>query len=167
MPLLSRIRSTPGPDTSSRDVWRARRSVFAEPPEVLAALTDPQFIALWAPVDFEVEGLCGRRLREGSHAIVSGSLAGVAVEFELRVLRADEEGLYLHARGPVDLHVAYRFIPERPGVTIDAEIELGHEPGLNARLLRAATGALLSGGALDHALGRLAREVDEAALLAA
>lgn len=164
MPLLSRT-STAG--TSSRDVWRARRSVSAEPPEVLAALTDPECITLWAPVDFEVEGLRGRRLRDGSHAIVSGSLAGVAVEFELEVLRADEEGLELQAHGPVDFEVAYRFVPERPGVTIDAEIKLGHGPGLNARVLRAATGALLSGGALDHALGRLARELDEGALLAA
>ena len=167
MPLLSRIRSTPFPDTVSRDVWTARRLVCAEPPEVLAALTDPEFIALWAPVDFEVEGLRGRCLREGSHAIVSGSLAGVAVEFEIDVLRADEEGLELQAHGPVDFEVAYRFIPERPGVTIDAQIRLGHEPGLNARVLRAATGALLSGGALQRALGRLARELDEAALLAA
>ena len=140
--------------------------VSAEPPEVLAALTDPEFIALWAPVDFEVEGLGGRRLRGGTRAIVNGSLAGVAVEFELEVLRADEEGLELHARGPVDFEVAYRFVPERPGVTIDAEIKLGHEPGLNARVLRAATGALLSGGALHRALGRLARELDELALLA-
>lgn len=167
MPLLSRIRSTPGWDMASRDVWTARRFVSAEPGEVLAALTDPDFITLWAPVDFEVEGLRGRRLRSGSHAIVNGSLAGVAVEFELDVLRADEEGLDLQAHGPVDFYVAYRFVPERPGVTIDAEIELGREPGLNARLLRAATGALLSGGALDRALGALARELDEVALLAA
>jgi hypothetical protein len=52
-------------------------------------------------------------------------------------------------------------------VIVDAKIKLGREPGLNARVLRAATGALLSGGALDRALGRLARELDEVALLAA
>lgn len=167
MPLLSRIRSAPCPDTSSRDVWTARRFISAEPAEVLAALTDPEFITLWAPVDFEVHGLRGRRLRGGSHAIIDGSLAGVAAEFEIDVLRADEEGLDLQARGPVDFEVAYRFVPERQGVIIDAKIKLGREPGLNARVLRAATGALLSGGALDRALGRLARELDEVALLAA
>ena len=167
VPLLSRIRSTPGWDMGSRDVWTASRFVHAEPPEVLEALTDPEFITLWAPVDFQVEGLRGRRLRSGSHAIVNGSLAGVAVEFELAVLRADEDGLDLQAHGPVDFYVAYRFVPERPGVTIDAAIELGREPGLNARVLRAATGALLSGGALDRALGAVARELDEVALLAA
>ena len=134
---------------------------------MLAALTDPEFITLWAPVGFEVEGLRGGRLRGGSYAIVNGSFAGVAAEFQIDVLRADEEGLDLRARGPVDFEVAYRFVPERQGVIVDAKIKLGREQGLNARVLRAATGALLSGGALDHALGRLARELDEVALLAA
>lgn len=167
MALLPRIRSAPCPDTSSRDVWTARRFISAQPPEVLAALTDPEFITLWAPVGFEVEGLRGGRLRGGSHAIVNGSFAGVAAEFQIDVLRADEEGLDLRARGPVDFEVAYRFVPERQGVIVDAKIKLGREQGLNARVLRAATGALLSGGALDRALGRLARELDEVALLAA
>ncbi len=167
MPLLSRIRSAPCPDTSSRYVWTARRFIAAEPSEVLAALTDPEFITLWAPVDFELEGLRGRRLRSGSHVTISGSLAGVTAEFEIDVLRADEEGLDLRARGPVHFEVTYRFVPERQGTIIAARIKLDCEPGLNARVLRAATGALLSGGALDRALGQLARELDERALLAA
>lgn len=145
----------------------ARRFIRAEPPDVLQALTDPEFISLWAPVDFEVDGLRGRRLRGGSHAIVNGSLAGVAAEFEIDVLRADDAGFDLQARGPLEFEVAYRLVPEREGVTVDAEIRLGRERGLNARLLRAATAALLSGGALDRALGHLARELDEVALLAA
>lgn len=148
-------------------LWRARRFIGAEPVEVLRALTDPQFISLWAPVDFEVYGLRGRHLRGGSHAIVNGSLAGVAAEFEIDVSRADEAGLDLQASGPIDFEVAYRFAAERGGVIVDAEVKLGRETGLNARVLRAATGALLSGGALDRALGRLARELDEMALLAA
>jgi hypothetical protein len=139
----------------------------AAPPEVLQALTDPQFISLWAPVDFEVAGLRGRHLRGGSHAIVSGSLAGVEAQFEIDVLRADEAGLDLQASGPIDLEVAYRFAAERGGAIVDAEVKLGRRTGLNARVLRAATGALLSGGALDRALARLAHELDEVALLAA
>lgn len=150
-----------------RHVWTASRFVSAEPPAVLASLTDPELITLWSPVDFEVDGLRGRRLRPGSHAIVNGSLAGVAAKFEIDVLRADEHGFDLEARGPVALDVAYRFAPEGDGVMVDAEVKLGRERGLNARVLRAATGALLSGGALDRALGRLAGELDEATLLAA
>ncbi len=148
-------------------VWTARRIIRAEPPDVLEALTDPEFISLWAPVDFEVDGLRGRHLRGGSHAIVNGSLAGVAAQFEIDVLRADEAGLHLQASGPIDLEVAYRLVAERGGVIVDAEVKLGRETGLNARVLRAATGALLSGGALDRALGHLAHELDEIALLAA
>lgn len=150
-------------------VWMARRFIRAEPPEVLQALTDLQFISLWAPVDFEVDGLRGRHLRGGSHAIVSGSLAGVAAEFEIDVLRADEARLDLQASGPIDFEVAYRLVPERGGVIVDAEVKLGRERGgvSTPVCCGAATGALLSGGALDRALGRLARELDEAALLAA
>jgi hypothetical protein len=101
-------------------VWSATRFVPAAPPEVLASLTDPELIGIWAPIDFEVDGLRGRRLRSGSHAWVNGSLAGVYVE---------------------------------------AEIAIQRESGLSGRVLRAATGALLSGGALDRALRRLAGEL--------
>lgn len=57
-------------------MWSATRFVPAAPPEVLASLTDPELIGIWAPIDFEVDGLRGRRLRSGSHAWVNGSLAG-------------------------------------------------------------------------------------------
>lgn len=166
--LLARIRRIAcSRETADDEVWTARRFIRAEPPEVLQALTDPQLISLWAPVGFEVDGLCGRHLRGGSHAIVNGSLAGVAAEFEIDVLRADEAGLELRASGPIDFEVAYRLVPESGGVLVHADVKLGRETGLNARVLRAATGALLNGGGLDRALGCLARELDEVALLAA
>lgn len=44
---------------------------------------------------------------------------------------------------------------------VEAEITLQRERGLSGRVLRAATGALLSGGALDRALRRLAGELAE------
>lgn len=166
--LLSHIRrSPPSRNTDSDEIWTARRFIRAEPTDVLEALTDPESISLWAPVDFEVAGLRGRRLRGGSHAIVKGSLAAIAAEFEICVLRADEAGFELHASGPINFEVTYGLVQEREGVLVDAQIKLGHEPGFNARVLRAATAALLSGGALDRALGRLARELDEVSLLAA
>lgn len=148
-------------------VWLPAPSHTWWPREILASLTEPEEITLWAPVHFEVDGLRGRRLRGGCHALVNGSLAGVRAQFEIDVLRADEERLELQARGPVDFDVAYRFVPEREGVVVEAEVTLGREQGLNARVLRAATGALLSGGALDRALGRIARELGERALIAA
>ncbi|HVF77656.1 MAG TPA: hypothetical protein VNA28_05120 [Solirubrobacteraceae bacterium] len=63
--------------------------------------------------------LCG-----GSHAIVSGSLAGVAAKFEIDVLRADEAALDLQASGLIDFEVAYRLVPERAGVIVEAEVKL-------------------------------------------
>lgn len=98
--------------------------------------------------------------------MVYGSLGGIAAQFEIDVLRADEAGLDLHASGPVAFEVAYRLVPHRQGVIIEGQVKLGRERGLNARVLRAATAALLSGGALDRALGRLARGLDEVALFA-
>lgn len=150
-------------ETDRRDVWTARRFIAAQPRAVLALLTDPDLITLWAPIDFEVDGLRGRRLRGGTRTIVNGSLAGITAEFEIHVVRADAAGLELHARGLVDLEVAYRFFPERHGVTVDAEVKLGRESGLRARVLRAATMALLAAGALKHALDSIAKELDECA----
>ncbi|MGH2841465.1 MAG: SRPBCC family protein [Solirubrobacteraceae bacterium] len=162
MPSLTRNRHKPSTRSSSeRDVWTASRFVSANPPEVLRSLTDPELIGTWAPIDFEVDGLRGRRLRAGSQAWVNGSLAGVAAEFEIEVLRADEHGLTLSARGPVGLDVDYRIAPADTGVMVQAEITLQRERGLSGRVLRAATGALLSGGALDRALRRLAGELTD------
>lgn len=144
-----------------RDVWTASRFVAAEPPDVLASLTDPERIGAWAPIDFEFDGLRGKRLRSGSRAWVNGSLGGVAAEFEVDVLRADEQGLTLAARGPVAFDVDYRIAPADTGVMVEAQIRLDREHGLSGRVLRAATGALLNGGALDRALRRLAGELAE------
>jgi len=152
-------RSASRHDPPAREVWTASRFVPAEAPAVLASLTDPELIGVWAPIDFEVDGLEGRRLRSGSHAWVNGSLGGVSAEFEIDVLRADERGLRLAARGPVGLDVDYRIAPAETGVMVEAEITLQRERGLSGRVLRAATGALLSGGALDRALRRLAGEL--------
>jgi hypothetical protein len=162
MPSLSlNRRQARDADTSHRDVWTATRFVAAQPPEVLRSLTDPELIGTWAPIDFEVDGLEGRRLRSGSHAWVNGSLGGVAAEFEIEVLHADERGLKLAARGPVTLDVDYRIDSADAGVMVEAKIRLERERGLSGRVLRAATGALLNAGALDRALRRLAGELTE------
>lgn len=166
--LLSRVvrgtaLATPGCEGGA---WTATRFVAAGPRELLEALTDPELISLWAPVDFRAEGAC-TRLRPGGRVPVRGSLAGVAARFEVEVLRSDEGALELRARGPVELEVAYRFLPRRGGVLVVAAIELGPARGLGAGVLRAATAALLAGGALERALARLERSLGEVAPLAA
>lgn len=143
------------------EVWSARAAVRAQPADVLAALTDPELIAGWAPIGFELEGSAGRRLRAGSHERVSGSLAGLRASFDVEVSRAGPGVLELVADGPVAMDVAYRF-PERGGaVVVDASVSVRRRGGLTAQVLRAAVVALLDAGALDRALQRLAASLCE------
>ena len=79
----------------------------AAPEQVLQVLTDPDEIASWSPIPFEVEDLDGLRLEAGSRARVSGSLAGKRVGFDIEVHAADEGGLELTAEGPIGIDVLY------------------------------------------------------------
>jgi hypothetical protein len=55
--------------------WHSKTTVPGSPADILAFLTEPEAIARWAPVPFEVLALDGDRLRFGSHARVAGHLA--------------------------------------------------------------------------------------------
>jgi hypothetical protein len=137
--------------------WTATAVAEARPAAVLSVLTDPGACARWAPVPFDVEDDT-RRLAAGSRARVSGRLAGQRVGFDVEVSQADERGLTLSADGPVSLDVDYRLAPHETGSRVLASISVRPRRGLLGRLLAEATGALLTAGALDHALARLTRE---------
>jgi Polyketide cyclase / dehydrase and lipid transport len=139
----------------SQDEWTASAHMVAEADDVLAALTDPEAIAGWAPVSFEIDGLAGGRLKDGSHERVTGSLAGIRVAFDIEVERADLGGLELTADGPFALHVSYRLVEDDDGVLVRASVRMGEPRGLTALILRAAVAAVLNGRALDGALRRL------------
>ena len=139
----------------AREVWTARRGICAHPEDVLHALTDPDTIAEWAPVSFEVDGLAGGCLEAGSYERVSGSIAGVGTTFEIEVRRADVERLELVARGPISFDVAYRFHRGDDEVLVEATVGLRRHRGLAAQILRAGAVALLNTGALTSALRRL------------
>ena len=140
---------------AANEVWTASKRLRACPGEVLEALTDPSLIAAWAPVGFEVERIEDDRLVTGTHARVRGSLGGVGAVFDVEVLHAGADGLSLLARGPVELEVSYTLLDDEDDVLVDVEVCVERRHGLTSRILRAATSALLAGGALDHALGRL------------
>jgi hypothetical protein len=142
--------------------WTATTTAAAHPEAVLDVLTDPDAIATWAPVPFDVDDLDCRRLRSGSRARVSGRLAGRRVGFDVEVHEAGEAGLALTASGPVDLDVAYELAPAEAGSEVRASIRVRPGGGLMGRLLAEATGALLSAGALQSALSRIAREASVA-----
>ena len=137
--------------------WTATAVAPAHPAAVLDVLTDPGACARWAPVPFDVEDDT-RRLAAGSRARVVGRLAGQRVGFDVEVRQADENGLQLSATGPVALDVDYRLAPTTDGSQVHASVSVRPRRGLLGRLLAEATGALLTAGALDHALARLSRE---------
>ncbi|HEY2650528.1 MAG TPA: SRPBCC family protein [Solirubrobacteraceae bacterium] len=146
--------------------FTTRTTVMAPPEQVLEVLTDPDEIRSWSPVPFEVEELDGRRLEVGSVARVSGSLAGRRLGFDVRVHAAGSDGLELTAAGPISIDVMYALAPVEGGSEVTASIGVRGGSGLTGRLLAGATAALLKGGALDLATGRIARAAEAAPCLA-
>jgi hypothetical protein len=143
--------------------WTATTTVEAPPEAVLDVLCDPDACARWAPVDFDVDDLDGRRLVAGSRPRVRGRLAGVEVGFDIEVLEAGAHRLALHAAGPVALDVAYDLHAAGGGSEVCASVGVRPGRGLRGRILAEATSALLSAGALQQALSRIGREVATAA----
>ncbi|HEX8206937.1 MAG TPA: SRPBCC family protein [Solirubrobacteraceae bacterium] len=139
--------------------WTATTTVDAPPDAVLDALTDPDAIASWAPVDFEVSDLESERLAPGCRPRVEGRLAGVSVGFEVEVLEAGEDRLALRAAGPVAFDVRYDLEPADGGSEVRASIGVRPGRGFRGRILAEATNALLSAGALQQALDRIGRSV--------
>ena len=138
--------------------WTATTTVDADPAAVLDVLTDPDAVARWAPLPFDVDELDTPRLMTGSTAQVSGRLAGRRVGFLVEVHEAAPRRLSLAAHGPVGLAVAYDLEATTGGSEIRASISVRSGKGITGRLLAEATHALLSAGALTHALSRLTAE---------
>ena len=138
--------------------WTATTTVDADLEAVLDVLTDPDAVARWAPLPFDVEDLDTPRLIAGSRARVSGRLAGRRVGFEVEVHEAEPQRLSLAAHGPVGLDVAYDLSAAGAGSEVRASVSVRSGKGLTGRLMAEATNALLSAGALTHAVSRLARE---------
>jgi hypothetical protein len=141
--------------------WTADALTTGRPAEVLDVLTDPDAISRWSPIPFDVEGLDRDRLTPGSRARVVGKLAGFGVAFDIEVNEADEDGLSLVADGPIGINVDYQLQPHTTGSAVRAEVSVRPGSGLRGRLLAQATEALLAGGALTQAMGRIARDVNE------
>src|ERR671933_225320 len=75
---------------------------------------------------------------------------------------AGEGRFALAARGPIGIDVEYEAFEDEGGTEVWATVSVSGS-GLRGRLLAQATDALLAAGALDHALGRIAREIEELA----
>lgn len=141
--------------------WHSNATVPASPSAILGILTDPEAIARWSPIPFEVVELDGTRLDSGTHARVAGRLAGHAVEFDVDVVRASDGRLELVAHGPISMDVRYQALPAGSWSRVEASVGVEGR-GLCGRVLAKATETLLAGGALRMALDRLARELQPA-----
>ncbi len=140
--------------------WTAQALTDAHPEDVLLALTDPDAVARWSPVPFDVEDDDVRRLRAGTRTRVSGRLAGVRVGFDVEVERADENALRLRASGPVSMDVEYDVARAGAATEVRASVSIRPGRGLLSSVMAEATNGLLRAGALDTALDRLARSFD-------
>jgi carbon monoxide dehydrogenase subunit G len=143
--------------------WHSSTTVNAAPEQVIDVLTDPEACARWSPIPFSLETDRGGRLRAGTVTPVSGRLLGARVRFQLHTLAADPARLRLHAEGPIDIDVDYRLTRNRSGCRLDARIRVPAPRARSGRLLAHATGMLLAGGALGHAVDRIAQEAELAA----
>lgn len=137
--------------------FTAHTTASSAPDQVVQLLTDPEAIARWAPIPFDILELDKRRLYPGATARVRGQLAGQSAVFSVHVLEVSDERLTLVAQGPISLDVEYQVAPARGGSAIRASVSvLGH--GLIGRLLAKATETLLAAGALQSSLHRLANQ---------
>jgi hypothetical protein len=146
--------------------WTAQTRVAGLPDEVLALLTEPDAIARWAPIAFEVIDFDGERLLAGDIVRVRGRLGGRAIEFEVDVAEADDGRLVLTATGPIRIDVEYLAVAVERGSEVRATIAVSGG-GLTGRLLAHATDARLAAGALTTAVGRIAHELELEPALAA
>jgi len=144
--------------------WRSQTTVLATPEHVMETLTDTAACARWSPVPFDLDGGGGHHLQPGTIRRVSGRLLGAPVRFHLHTLEADSERLRLHARGPIEIRVAYALTAVAEGCAVDAHVSIDAPRTPLGRLVGRATRLMLAAGTLDVALRRIAREAERSAL---
>ena len=138
--------------------WTTETWVAAAPEEVLELLTEPDAIARWAPIPFELLDLDTDRLETGSRARVGGGIAGRRLEFDVEIREADEQRLALLATGPVSIGAEYQLRPAGGGSAMRASVSVAGR-GLIGGVLARATEALLAAGALSASVGRIEHEL--------
>jgi hypothetical protein len=138
--------------------WTTETWIAGMPDEVLARLTDPESIARWAPVDYDVIELDGDRLRTGSRARVRGALGRYPIEFTVHIQQAHDGRLALLARGPVSIAAEYLLRPVRDGSLLRASISVSGR-GPFGRALAGLVEALLAAGLLRASMRRLEHEL--------
>ncbi len=141
--------------------WTTQTWVAGSPEDVLQILTEPDAIARWAPIPFEVLELDGERLEAGTRARVSGSLIGRTIEFDVEIHEAAENRLSLVASGPLSIGAEYRLFPVDGGSEVRASVSVTGR-GLFGGVLARACEAVLAAGALSASVSRIGRQLEPA-----
>jgi Polyketide cyclase / dehydrase and lipid transport len=139
--------------------WTTQTWVAGAPEQVLELLTEPEAIARWAPIPFEVLHLDGSRLETGTRARVSGALAGRRMEFDVEIHEADEQGLSLVANGPISIDAEYELAPAGAGSDVRVSVSVSGR-GLLGGVLAHAFESVLAAGALRASVARIGNELE-------
>jgi hypothetical protein len=141
--------------------WTTEMWLAGMPEEILELLTEPDAIARWAPIPFELIDVDSDRLESGTRARVRGGLAGRQLEFDVMIREADYERLSLLATGPIAIDAEYVLRPADGGSEVRASVSVSGRGFFGAVLARAVE-ALLSAGALRASVARIGRELEPA-----
>ena len=141
--------------------WCSQIRCGGTPEDVLRLLTEPDAIARWSPIPFELRAFEGERLAAGDRVRVCGSLGGRGVEFVVHVTTAADGRLALTASGPINIDVEYIAHAVDEGSDVHASVGVAGG-GVVGRVLAKATEAMLAAGALKAALARIAGELEPA-----
>jgi len=141
--------------------WTTEMWLAGMPEQVFDLLTEPDAIARWAPIPFDLVAIDGDRLRAGTHAHVRGSLAGRDLKFEVEIREARDGCLSLVATGPITIDATYVLSPVDGGSEVRASVSVSGR-GLIGTVLAAAADALLAAGALRSSVARIGREFEPA-----
>ena len=131
----------------------------ARPRRFSSCSPNPDAIARWAPIPFELLDLDGERLAAGTRARVSGALAGRRLEFDVEIHETDQERLSLAANGPVSIGAEYLLAPADGGSDVRASVSVSGR-GLLGGILARAFEAVLAAGALRASVARIGRELE-------
>ena len=139
--------------------WTTETWVAGAPEEVLELLTEPDAIARWAPIPFELLDLDDERLVAGAHARVTGAFAGRRLEFDVEIHEADEERPSLVANGLVSIGAEYLLAPSDGGSDVRVSVSVSGRRLLGGVVARAFE-AVLAAGALRASVARIGRELE-------
>jgi hypothetical protein len=140
--------------------WTEETWLDGTPEQVLDLLTDPEAIARWTPVRFDVLDLDADRLYDGCVARISGALAGRRLDFDVDITEASDRCLALVADGAIEIAARYVLAPTDGGCRVRAEVSVSGR-GLKGTVTAQLAEALLAAGALRASIARMGRELED------